>query len=99
MEDIKKHYVVKKESDIAWDRIEEDVFIILTRKNEEKVFKLNKTAGFLWENCDGKKTIQDLVKILCKQFDVNEEEALADIRVFVDQMKNMHLISLSVPGT
>jgi hypothetical protein len=95
MENIKQYYITRNEENIVWERIEDEVFVILTKENEEKVFKLNKTAGFLWENCDGKKTVQELLEELCLKYDVDETKAFNDIIKFIDQMKDLQLLALS----
>lgn len=95
MEDIKKYYLSRIEENIVWDRIEAEVFIILTRDNEEKVFKLNKTAGFLWENCDGTKTLKELVGELCRKYEVDKVKAFDDTIKAIEQMKNLQLLALS----
>lgn len=99
MEDIQKYYIRKNDEDIAWDKIEEDIFIIFTKENEEKVFKLNKTSAYLWENCDGTKRVEDLADALCLKYNVEEKTALDDTIKFIDQMRHMQLISLSKSPT
>jgi len=59
---------------------------------------LTKTAGYLWKNCDGKKTIEELIKQVCLKFEVDETKALSDIKIFIDQMKSLQLAALSEPG-
>jgi hypothetical protein len=95
MDDIEKSYIRRNEEDIAWERIEEEVFIILTREAKEKVFKLNKTAGYVWENADGTKTVKELVDKLCREYDVNASQALIDTKKFLIQMKNLQLFIVS----
>jgi len=95
MEDIKKCYIRRIEEDAVWDKIEAEIFIILTKEDNEKVLKLNKTAGFLWENCDGKKTVQQLLDELCLKYDVDETKAYEDAIKFIEQMQNLQLLALS----
>ncbi|MHC4455458.1 MAG: PqqD family protein [Planctomycetota bacterium] len=94
MENVMDSHINKIEDDVAWDRIEEEIFIILTRNDEEKVYKLNKTAGFLWENCDGRKTVKELIDELTRKYDVDEKKAIDDTKKFIDQMKKLNLINL-----
>ncbi len=95
MQDFKNYYIKRNEENVVWERIENEVFVILTKENEEKVFKLNKTAGYLWENSDGTKTVQELIEQLCLKYDVDETKAFNDITKFIDQMKDLQLLALS----
>ena len=73
----------------------EIIVIIAIKQAEEKVFKLNKTASYLWEHCDGKKTAAELIKKLCGEFDVDEATALKDAVEFIEKMQSKQLLSLS----
>ncbi len=97
MEDISKCRINRIDENVAWREIESDLFIILIKDDEEKVFQLNKTASFLWKNCDGERTIQEIIEGVCLRFDVDEERARADIMRFIDEMKRLNLAVLSAP--
>jgi hypothetical protein len=47
----------------------------------------------IWEHCDGKKNIEQLVKELCEQFTVDKATALKDTVEFVEKMKSKNLIA------
>jgi hypothetical protein len=95
MDDILKYYVSRNEEEMAWDRVEEEVFIIVTEEKKDKLLRLNKTAAYLWENFDGSKTVQELIDELCHRFEVNAEQALNDTINFITQMKNLKLLTVS----
>jgi 3-deoxy-D-manno-octulosonate 8-phosphate phosphatase KdsC-like HAD superfamily phosphatase len=95
MEEIKNFYVRKNEADIVWNQVGQEIIIILTREKEEKVLRLNKTARFIWEHCDGRKTVQEVVKDLCLKYDIDEVRAMDDAVKLLTRMKEMQLIILS----
>lgn len=95
MEEIKNFYVRRNEGDIIWNQVGQEVIIILTKENKEKILRLNKTARFIWENCDGKKTVQEVVKNLCLKFAVEEARAMDETVKLLNQMKGMQLITFS----
>lgn len=46
-----------------------------------QVLSLNETAGWLWKQVEGKDfECEDLVNLLCNEYEVEREEAEADIR-------------------
>jgi hypothetical protein len=55
------------------------------------VFTLNETGAFLWENIDGKKTVNDLIGSLMSEYDTDIETATADVLSFIREL-NKYLI-------
>ena len=95
MEEIKNLYVRRNEENMVWNRVGQEVIIILTREDEDKVLRLNKTAGFIWENCDGKKTVQEIVKNLYLKYSIDEATAMDEAVKLLNQMRKKQLITLS----
>jgi hypothetical protein len=95
MEDIKDLYVKRNEGDIIWNRVGKEIIIIMTREKDEKILRLNSTAGFIWENSDGKKTVEDVVKSLCLKYEVEKTKAMNETVKLLNQIKKTELITLS----
>ena len=53
---------------------------------------LNETGAFLWECLKEDVTEDALCDMLCKEYDVDRETALADIRDFVDALSSRKVI-------
>ncbi len=49
---------------------------------------LNDTGKFLWERLEEGAEVQDLVKGLCGEFDVEEERAKDGVSAFVENLKS-----------
>ena len=81
------------EKNVVWAKLKDTIIIIALKETNEKVFKLNETAAYIWEHCDGKKNIEQLVKELCEQFTVDKATALKDTVEFVEKMKSKNLIA------
>ena len=95
MKNFRNCSVSRIEKNVIWAKLKETIIIIALKETNEKVFKLNQTAAYIWEHCDGKKNVEELVNNLCEQFAVNRPTALKDTVEFVEKMKNKHLIDLS----
>ncbi|MBC7248209.1 MAG: PqqD family protein [Actinobacteria bacterium] len=65
---------------IAWRVIEGEAVLVNVRRDE--VLHLNPTASFLWSGLDGGKTLAVIAAEMAGEFEVTEEEALADILEF-----------------
>jgi hypothetical protein len=95
MDTITASYVSRVEKNVVWAKLKEIIIIIAIKQAEDKVFKLNKTASYIWEHCDGKKTVAELIKAMCGEFDVDETTAHKDAFEFIEKMQNKQLLSLT----
>jgi hypothetical protein len=95
MDNIKGCYIKRIEDNVVWTKLDETAMIILTREQEEKVLNLNKTAAYLWERCDGTKTLEELIQVLCDHYNVDEATARKDAEAFIVNMKDKQLLSVS----
>lgn len=58
-----------------------------------KIISLNETAAFLWRTAAGHDfTLPELTAALCKTYDVNEEQASADVADIVGRWKKEGLL-------
>ena len=94
MQNIKSCCINRIEKNVIWAKLKETIIIIALKETNEKVFKLNQTAAYIWEHCDGKKNVEALVNELCEQFSVDKATALKDTIEFVEKMKNKNLIAI-----
>ena len=95
MDNIKDCYIKRIEDNVVWTKLDQTAMIILTREQEEKVLNLNKTAAYLWERCDGTKTLEELIQLLCEHYNVDEATARKDAEAFIVNMKDKQLLSVS----
>ena len=68
---------------IAYRKINGDMVIVHTLEN--KLVRLNPTATVVWENLDGK-TVAEIAREVCAQFEIDEEEALKDVVEFIEYL-------------
>ena len=61
--------------------------------NLTNVFTLNDTAAYLWESVRGIEfTAEDLVKLLCDQYEVDVKQAREDVASLLSSWQEYHLI-------
>lgn len=63
---------------------------------ESRVAVLNCVGKFLWEQLQGPRTIAQLVRAVTDAYEVCAEEAGADIREFIDQLQENHLLIMNL---
>ncbi len=54
-----------------------------------KVFTLNETAGFLWENLNEGITAEKLQELLLENFDVDAATAEKDVQTFLEKISGL----------
>ncbi|HUX97568.1 MAG TPA: PqqD family protein [Bacteroidales bacterium] len=55
------------------------------------VFTLNETGAYIWELIDGKRDLEEIIKELTKEYEIDEATAKEDVMSFVEKM-NQYLI-------
>ncbi len=63
-------------------------------KDHNGFFMLTESACFLWEQLPKCDSVQELAKKLFDEYDVTEEQALADTKEFIDKLVELEIIDL-----
>jgi hypothetical protein len=53
----------------------------------DSVYTLNETGAFIWELIDGKMSVGDIIENLINEYEIDKENATADVFSFVENMK------------
>ena len=61
-------------------------------KEHNGLFMLSETACFLWEKLPDCSSVQELAEKLCDEYDVSQEQALADTQEFVNKLAELKII-------
>ncbi len=59
---------------------------------EGNVIRIQGIGVIFWELCDGGNTIEDMVKRIVEEYDVETEQVTQDLEAFLDNMEDMGLI-------
>jgi hypothetical protein len=60
----------------------------------DQYISLNPVGSFIWQQMDGIHSLRDILDILCHEYEVEEEVALADLEMFVTQLLEQSLLTL-----
>ena len=66
--------------------------IILTDAGEE-LHTLDENGTFVWSAIDGKKSLSQILDLICVEYEVAHERARDDLVVFVEALKGKDIIS------
>jgi hypothetical protein len=56
------------------------------------VYTLNETGAFIWEQIDGKRSVEDIITVLTTEYDIDFKNAEADVFSFVENMSKYLII-------
>ena len=73
-------------------RVIEGETVILNR-DDEVLHKLNSTASFIWDCCDGTLSTDDIIDRLVKAFEIDRETCRKDVIQALNQFRSLNLLS------
>ena len=80
-----------KAEDVIWRQIGDEIVII--RDNGLSTHVLNKTAGHIWEMCDGTCDVNAITESMCERFDVPASQANTDVIATINQLSEKGLLN------
>jgi len=81
-----------RKSNLVFNRLKDDM-IILDFSSEKQFHQLNEVAARIWELCDGTNSLQQIEEIICNEFEIDANEAQTDLKVFIDELKDLQLLN------
>jgi len=56
------------------------------------VYTLNETGAFIWEQIDGKRSVEEIIAMLTVEYDIDKQKAESDVFNFIDDMSKYLII-------
>jgi hypothetical protein len=83
---------ITKAQGISWTKMGEQLVILDTRR-ERKFHEFDEVATFLWDALDKHNSLEALATSLTETYDVSKDQALNDVKEFLNDLKSKNLIS------
>lgn len=58
----------------------------------DSVYTLNETGAFIWEQIDGKRDLESIIKSLTSEYDIDDSTARSDLIEFLNKMQGYLII-------
>jgi hypothetical protein len=100
MSDIAAERVFRRVEGVVQRDVAGETFLVPIRghlADLQELFVLNEAGRWLWGHLDGWCSLDDLVAGLVAEFEVDEESARRDARVFIEQLTEAGLAEYSLP--
>jgi hypothetical protein len=65
--------------------------VVLDRRTE-RIHQLNTTASFVWDHCDGDRSVGEIADGIMEAFDVDSSTAAQDVAEIVKQFADLGLL-------
>jgi len=78
-----KHGYISRESEMG---------AVILDSEKHRVLEINETGLFILKQCNGKNTVEEMVKSLCNEYEVSEVEAKGDVEKFIERLKDLQLL-------
>ena len=56
------------------------------------VYTLNETGAFIWEQINGKRSVEEIIAVLTAEYDIDNKSAEADVFSFIENMSKYLII-------
>ena len=87
--------VLKKSENVVFRKIEDEYILVpmvASAADVESIFNLNETDAAVWEKIDGKRTLQEIIDELSREYDAEAEKIKAEVLEFIHDTKNAGII-------
>ena len=78
----------KKQLRVTFRKLRDDMLLV----KGDTVFQVNDLSVFIWQNCDGVRTVGDLVDLILGKYEIDRETAVADCTAFLQEAINSGLL-------
>ena len=83
--------ILSRSPKTAWRVIEGEAVILSL---DTKAFRgLNPVGSRVWELIDGRRSVDEIVEVVVREFDVTHEQAARDVQAFVRELLDKGLVT------
>ena len=77
-------------------RLVDGEMIVLDREHD-LIHQFNKTATFIWEQCDGQRSAAEIARAVWENFEVEEPTAIKEVIETLERLRDLELIGDDQP--
>jgi hypothetical protein len=82
----------KRKKNIAWQMLDEKA--VLVSPKEKRIHVLSGCGGSLWGHLKEEKSVEELVNLICEEFETSKDQAQDDIEKFLEELKSEDVIEI-----
>ncbi|MHB1150641.1 MAG: PqqD family protein [Thermoleophilia bacterium] len=81
--------IYDKNENMVWRKIADETILVPVHREMvdlESVYTLNETAAYIWSLIDGKRTVEQILREMVAEFDVEPKQVEKDLSVCLSQL-------------
>jgi PqqD family protein of HPr-rel-A system len=86
----------KRRADLSFRDVDGETVVLDRRLG--KVHQLNRTASYVWQHCDGRTEVRQIVASLARSYGVEPGDVAADVAAVMAQFAELGLIETQAAG-
>lgn len=86
----------KRRTDLSSRDVDGETVVLDRRLG--KVHQLNRTASYVWQHCDGRTDLREIVASLARSYGVEPGDVEADVAAVIAQLVELRLIETQAAG-
>lgn len=87
--------MLQRNTTVLWRELDGEA--ILLNPKEGCSYNLNHVGTLIWKMLDGEHTPDEIAKTICELFEVEYEQALLDVELLLDDLRDNNLLSDGIP--
>ncbi len=89
--------VLKKSENVVFRKIESEYILVPIKSNAAEldyIYTLNEVGARIWELIDGTRTVGDIRDIICSEYEVTPETAVADLDALLAELAVLSTVAM-----
>jgi Coenzyme PQQ synthesis protein D (PqqD) len=89
--------VLKKSENVVFRKIENEYILVPIKSNAAEldyIYTLNEVGARIWELIDGTRTVGDIRDIICSEYEVTPETAVADLDALLAELAVLSTVAM-----
>ncbi len=82
--------IPQKKEGFIWREMDGETFIL--SETGKKIITMNKLASFIWQQCDGKQDLGQILDKILDRFEVDKIRAKNDLTELINEMLSQQMI-------
>ncbi|WP_180538052.1 PqqD family protein [Nevskia soli] len=82
-----------RSNQIAARMLGDEMMIMSPR--DATLFSLNEAGALIWQSADGHTPVSEIVQRVCQEFDVEPDEARADVESFLSELAGHRILNFT----
>jgi hypothetical protein len=77
-------------ADVRIQQVDDEILVLDDQNGY--IHQFNATASFIWHQCDGKRSLEEIIRRFAREFELEEFEANRDVSAVIEKFRELKLL-------